>query len=63
LDAVDTHPTDYALVGLPVPAGAHKVDFRYAGTAAAWGLALSIAGGLALAAIALAGRRQSRNVA
>ena len=29
----------------------------------AWGLALSIAGWLALAAIALAGRRQSRNVA
>jgi hypothetical protein len=60
---VDTHPTDYALVGLPVPAGAHTVQLRYRDKAAAWGLGLSIAGWLALAALALAGRHQSRKIA
>jgi uncharacterized membrane protein YfhO len=58
--AVDTHPTDYALVGLPVPAGARTVELNYAAAAAAWGLAASIAGWLAIAILAVLGRRRSR---
>src|SRR5215218_4730473 len=59
--AVDTHPTDYALVGLPVRAGARTVELRYAATAALWGLIASVVGWLAIVALALVGRVQSRN--
>jgi hypothetical protein len=58
--AVDTHPTDYALVGLPVPAGARTVELHYAAAAATWGLASSIAGWLTIAILALLGRHRSR---
>src|SRR3954453_1191439 len=59
--AVDTNPTDYALVGLPVRAGARTVEFKYAATAALWGLIASLAGWLAIVALAALGRVQSRN--
>ncbi|MFL5877715.1 MAG: hypothetical protein ACJ76T_17790 [Solirubrobacteraceae bacterium] len=59
--AVDTQPTDYALVGLPVRAGARTVELRYAATAALWGLIASVVGWLAIVALALVGRVQSRN--
>ena len=59
--AVDTHPTDYALVGLPVRAGGRTVELRYAATAALWGLIASVVGWLAIDALALVGRIQSRN--
>jgi hypothetical protein len=59
--AVGTYPTDYALVGLPVRAGARTVEFKYAATAALWGLIASLAGWLAIAALAVLGRVQSRN--
>ena len=58
--AVDTHPTDYALVGLPVRAGARTVEFKYAATAALWGLIASFVGWLAIAALGVLGRGQSR---
>jgi hypothetical protein len=58
--SVDTHPTDYALVGLPVRAGGRTVELRYAATAALWGLIASIAGWLAIVVLAVVGRRQSR---
>jgi hypothetical protein len=58
---VATHPTDYALVGLSVPAGARAVELHYAATAAWWGFALSAAGWLGIAALAVLGRIQSRN--
>ena len=58
--AVATHPTDYALVGLPVRAGAHTVEMRYAATAAWWGAAATLTGVLGLAALALLGRARRR---
>jgi hypothetical protein len=49
---------DYALRGVALPAGHHRVEFRFRSTPAALGLALSAFGLLGLFAFALVGRKR-----
>lgn len=47
-ERVDIVPTDHVLRGIPIPAGAHTVELRYAPASLRLGLAISAVAALAM---------------
>ncbi len=56
--AATIYPANLAFRAVAVPAGVHEVAFRYAPTSVRDGLVVTACGWLALAALAVAGRRR-----
>jgi hypothetical protein len=57
---IDVERVDYVMRGVPLPAGAHRVEFRYEPWSFEAGRAVSLVTLAGLAALALAGRRRRR---
>jgi hypothetical protein len=58
--STEIHRVNYLLRGVRVPAGTHKVVFRYEPASFRWGLAVSLASLLVILALAAAGFRSRR---